>query len=136
VEPLEKFEIVRGVTAATMKTPHTEDSRAIHLRDADDTTFVYTSDTGFSDVLAAFAGKVDLLLMESSYVKEKEVDIHLELAEAMHIARKAAPKRVMLTHLYPYWDDVDFGKEVAKYSPRCEVTEAKDGLSVELKGNK
>ena len=133
VEPLEKFEIVTGVTSVAMKTPHTEDSMAIHLRDADDATFVYTSDTGFSDILGTFARKVDLLVMESSYVKDKEVEIHLEIAEAMHIVRKAAPARAVLTHLYPFWDDVDFEKEIAKYSPRCEVIEAKDGLSLEIK---
>lgn len=132
IEPLEEFEIVKGVTAVAMKTPHTDDSFAIHLHDTDDTTFVYTSDTGFSDILGTFARKVDLLVIESSYVRDKEVEIHLELAEAMHIVRKAAPKRVVLTHLYPFWDDVDFAKEVGKYSPGCEVIEAKDGLTVEI----
>ena len=133
IEPLEKFEIVEGVTAVAMKTPHTNESLAIHFRDSDDSTFVYTADTGFSDILGTFARKVDLLVIESSYVKDKEVEIHLELAEAMHIVRKAAPKRAMLTHLYPFWDVVDFKKEVAKYSPVCEVIQAKDGLSIELK---
>lgn len=133
IEPLEKFEIVKGVTAAAMKTPHTDDSFAIHIRDADDSTFVYTADTGFSDILGTFARKVDLLVIESSYVKDKEVEIHLELAEAMHIVRKAAPKRAVLTHLYPYWDGLDFEREVAKYSPGCEVIEARDGLNIELK---
>lgn len=133
VGPLEKFEIVKGVTAVGLKTPHTDESLAIHIRDADDSTFVYTADTGFTDIIGTFARKVDLLLIESSYVKDKEVEIHLELAEAMHIVRKAAPKRAVLTHLYPYWDGLDFGKEVAKFSPGCEVIEAKDGLSIELK---
>jgi ribonuclease BN (tRNA processing enzyme) len=53
----------------------------------------------------------------------------------MHIVRKAAPKRAVLTHLYPFWDHVDFQTEVAKYSPGCEVIEAKDGLTIELKAN-
>src|SRR5687767_14109432 len=92
VEPLEKFEIVAGVTAVAMKTPRTDNSLALHLRDAGDSTFVYTADTGFSDVLGTFARKVDLLVIESSYVKDKETEIHLELSEAMHIVRKAAPK--------------------------------------------
>ena len=133
VEPLENFEIVRGVTAVPMKTPHTKESLALHVRDTNDSTFVYTSDTGFSDILGTFARRVDLFVIESSYVENKEVEIHLELAEAMHTVRKAAPKRAVLTHLYPFWDDVDFEKEVAKYSPGCEVIEAKDGLSIELK---
>jgi len=130
VEPLEKFEIVEGTAAVAMKTPHTDNSLALHLCDADDSTFVYTADTGFSELLGTFARKVDLLVIESSYVKDKETGIHLELAEAMHIVRKAAPKRAMLTHLYPYWDGLDFYKEVLKFSPGCEVIEATDGLCV------
>jgi ribonuclease BN (tRNA processing enzyme) len=130
VEPLEKFELLEGLTAAAMKTPHTDESLAIHIRDADDTTMVYTGDTGFDDILGTFAGKVDLLVIESSYVKDKTKDKHLELAEAIHIIRKAGAKRAVLTHLYPEWDSVDFEKEVAKYSPACEVIEATDGLTI------
>jgi ribonuclease BN (tRNA processing enzyme) len=133
VDPLDKFEMLEGVASVAMKTPHTGESLAIHLRDAHGSTFVYTGDTGFSDVIGTFARNVDLLVIESSYVKDKDVEIHLELAEAMHIVRKAAPKRAVLTHLYPYWDGLDFGKEVAKYSPGCEVIEATDGLTIELK---
>jgi ribonuclease BN (tRNA processing enzyme) len=132
VEPLETFEIVEGTTAVAMKTPHTDDSMALHLRDADASTFVYTADTGFNELLGTFARKVDLLVIESSYVKDKETEIHLELAQAMHIVRKAAPKRAMLTHLYPFWDGLDFEGEVAKYSPGCEMLEARDGLSIEI----
>jgi ribonuclease BN (tRNA processing enzyme) len=131
VEPLEKFELLEGLTAAAMKTPHTDESLALHIRDADDSTMVYTGDTGFDDILGTFAGRVDLLVIESSYVRNKTKDKHLELAEAIHIIRKAGPKRAVLTHLYPEWDSVDFKKEVEKYSPNCEVIEATDGLTIE-----
>jgi ribonuclease BN (tRNA processing enzyme) len=131
VEPLEKFEILDGIAAVAMKTPHTDESLALHIQYADDSTMVYTGDTGFEDILGTFARKVDLLVIESSYVKGKTKDKHLELAEAMHVVRKAEPKRAVLTHLYPEWDGVDFEKEVAKYSPGCEVIEAVDGLTIE-----
>jgi ribonuclease BN (tRNA processing enzyme) len=131
VEPLEKFEILDGVHAVAMKTPHTDESLAIHIRDTDDSTFVYTSDTGMEAILGTFARRVDLLVIESSYVKDKTKDKHLELTEAMFIVRKAGPKRAVLTHLYPEWDGVDLKKEVAKYSPGCEVIEATDGLTIE-----
>jgi ribonuclease BN (tRNA processing enzyme) len=57
---------------------------------------------------------------------------HLELAEAIFLIRKADPKRAMLTHFYPEWDNVDFAAEVARYGPLCEVIEAVDGLTLEL----
>jgi ribonuclease BN (tRNA processing enzyme) len=131
VEPLETFEILPGTEAATVKTPHTDESLAIHLRDRDK-TLVYTSDTGFATELAALAGKVDLLVMECSFVKNKPVEKHLELAEAMFLAGRARPRRALLTHFYPEWDAVDFRAEVEKFAPSCEVIEAQDGLRLEL----
>jgi len=130
VEPLEEFEIVKGVKAVAMSTPHTKESLAIHVRDTDDSTFVFTSDTGFTDVLASFAANVDLLVIESSYFKDKTEQKHLELAEAMFIIRKARPKRAVLTHLYGSWDEVDLENEIGAFSPPCEVIEAVDGLRV------
>ncbi|MFL6468924.1 MAG: MBL fold metallo-hydrolase [Pyrinomonadaceae bacterium] len=133
VEPLERFEIVESVNAVAMKTVHTDESLAIHIRDSDDSTFVYTSDTGFDELLGMFASKVDMLVIEASYPKNKTKAKHLELAEAMYIIRKAAPKRAVLTHLYPEWDKVNFDKEVVKYSPPCEVIEATDGLQLDIR---
>jgi len=132
IEPLEKFEIAPGLDAVAMKTPHTDESYAIHLRDADDSTLVYTADTGFDEKIANFARKVDLLVIESSFPKDKPGDNHLEFAETMFIVRKAEPKRAMVTHLYPYWDGIDLAAKAQKYSPRCEVLEAKDGLRVDI----
>ncbi len=133
IETLEPFEIVNGVEATAMKTPHTPESHAIHIRDGE-TTLVYTADTGFDESLSTLANRVDLLILECSFVKDKPAQKHLELAEAIHLIRKANPKRAMLTHFYPEWDDVDFEEELAKFSPMCEVIEATDGLQLLLMG--
>jgi ribonuclease BN (tRNA processing enzyme) len=127
IEPLERFAILEDLEAVAMSTPHTNESHAIHLREGD-TTLVFTADTGFDERIAAFARRVDLLLMECSFVKDKPVEIHLELAEAIWLIRRAEPHRAVLTHLYPEWDGVDFDDEVRKLSPGCEVIEARDGL--------
>jgi ribonuclease BN (tRNA processing enzyme) len=134
VEPLEKFEIPLGASrleAVALNTPHTDESRALHLRDKNGKTLVYTADTGFTMTLGDFAHGVDLLLMECSFYKNKPVEKHLELAEAMHLARYARPRRVVLTHLYPEWDAIDLAAEAGKFSPPCEVIEARDGLKLE-----
>lgn len=129
---LEKFQILPDVEATALSTPHKDESHAIHLRNTEDRTIVFTADTGFTENLATFARNVDLFILECSFVKNKPVEWHLELAEAMYLIRKASPKKAMLTHLYPEWDDVDFASEVKKFSPTCEVLEAKDGLRLEL----
>lgn len=132
IEQLEKYQILPDVEATPWKTPHTDNSYAIHLRDRNGKTLVYTSDTGYTAVLASFARKVDLLLMECSFPNNKTVDIHLDLAEATQIIRRAEPKRAVLTHLYFQWDNVNFDEEVKKFSPGSEVIEAVDGLQIEI----
>jgi ribonuclease BN (tRNA processing enzyme) len=131
VEPASEFEIIPGLTARTFSTPHTEESLALHLKAEDSKLFVYTSDTGFSEDLIPFAKDVDLLLMECSYRKNKSVQKHLELVEAMSLARECAPKRLVLTHLYPEWDEVDLATEARLLWPG-ETIEAKDGLQLQI----
>lgn len=132
VEPLQKFEILDDLEAISFDTPHTSESRAIHLKDAIGKTLVFTSDTGFTKALGTFASNADLFLMECSFVKNKRIETHLELAEAMYLARYSKAKRIVLTHLYPEWDMVDFDEEIEKFTPNCEVIEAKDGLRIEI----
>ncbi|MCA1590649.1 MAG: ribonuclease Z [Acidobacteria bacterium] len=131
VETLEKFEIVADVEAVAAKTPHTDESHAIHIRDSQETV-VYTADTGFDVALAALARRVDLFLLECSFVKNKPVDIHLELAEAVNLVRRAEPKKTILTHFYAEWDEVNFEEEIKKFSPGFEITGAFDGMRLKV----
>lgn len=135
IAELEKFEILPGVEAVALDTLHTDESHAIHIRDSG-TTLVYSADTGFDKRLVAFGRNVDLLILECTFLRDKPVDKHLELAEAMYLVNKAKPKRAMLTHFYPEWDDVNFEQELAKFAPLCEVIEAVDGLEIEVKSEK
>jgi Metal-dependent hydrolases of the beta-lactamase superfamily III len=132
VESMEKFRIFENLEAAALDVPHREESLALHLRDAEGKTLVYTADTGFTMTLGDFSRNADLLVMECSFFKNKPVEKHLELTEAMHLVRYAAPRRAVLTHLYPEWDEVDFIEEVKKFSPPCEVLQAQDGLRLEI----
>jgi len=130
IDEAEKFEIVPGVEAVTMKTPHTDESLAIRIRDGQ-TTLMYSADTGPDEKIADFAAGVDLMLLECTFVREKPSQKHLVLREAIHLINQARPRRAMLTHFYPEWDNVDFEKEVAAQSPMCEVVQAEDGLTLE-----
>lgn len=132
IEPLEPFQILEDLEAVAMSTPHTDESCAIHLRDSFDKTLVYSADTGFDKSLGAFAKNVDLFVLECSFVKNKPVELHIELAEAIWLIRYSESKKAVLTHLYPEWDTVDFEKEVAKFSPNREILKAFDGLRLEI----
>lgn len=128
IEPLESFEISKGVRALAADTPHTPESLAIRIKDENEKTLVYTSDTGFTKSLINLADGAHLFVTECSFLENKPIETHLELSEAMYLIRTAKPKRALLTHFYPPWDTVDFQAEVAKFSPNCEIIEATDGL--------
>jgi ribonuclease BN (tRNA processing enzyme) len=132
VEPFEKFEILPETEADTLKTPHKNESLSIRVRDKNDKTLVFTSDTGFEKALRTFAKNADLFVTECSFFKNKPVEKHLELAEAMYLIRHAKPKKAVLTHFYAEWDAVDFAAEIEKFSPPCEVIQAYDGLRIDF----
>jgi ribonuclease BN (tRNA processing enzyme) len=131
VEPGTEFEILPGLTARTISTPHTKESLAIRLEGKNGTVMVYTSDTGPSDELIDIANGVSLLLMECSFFRNKPVKSHLDLSEAIEIARKCGPRKLMLSHLYFEWDGIDLAAEARKLWSG-ETIEAVDGLRLEF----
>jgi len=131
IEPESSFEFLPGLSASTFSTPHTKESLAIRLKDKNGSELVYTSDTGYSDELAEFARGVTVLLMECSFHKNKPVKLHLELSDAMKLASKSQPQKLVLTHFYPEWDGVDVAVE-ARLLWTGETIEAIDGLRVEF----
>lgn len=132
VESLEKFAILPKIEAVALDTPHTDESLAIRIKDETGKTCVYSADTGFAKEIGVFAGEADLLVLECSFFKDKPVELHLELSEAMYLIRYAQPKKTVLTHFYPEWDSVDFAAEVKKFSPSGEVIQSRDGLKLDL----
>jgi len=131
VGPNEDFDLLPGISATTLSTPHTKESLALRLKEEDSKLFVYTSDTGFSEDLAPFAKDAALLLMECSFRRNKTVQKHLELADAMRVAHDCRPGKLVLTHLYAQWDDIDLAAE-ARALWLGETIEARDGLVLEL----
>ena len=127
----EDFSPIEGLRCETFKTPHTRESLAIRLTNSDNKLVVYSADTGVSDELATFARGVNLLILECSFYRDKPVQTHLNLAEAMRIAQIAAPRRLLLTHLYPEWDTIDLEAEARKLWPG-ETIAASDGLRIEI----
>ncbi len=128
------FEILPGLQTKSLHTPHRPESLAIRITDRTGTSIVYTADTGFSESLADFAGGADLLILECSFFRDKPIATHLELSEAIRIARLAEPRRLLLTHLYSQWDGVDLAAE-AKKLWAGETIAAYDGLRLEVEAN-
>ena len=125
------FEVLKGTKAQMISTPHRPESLAIRLTDSSGATLVYSSDTGYAESLADFARDADLLILECSFYRNKPTANHLELADAMHIAQLAMPRKLLLTHLYPEWDGIDLVSK-AKRLWAGETIAAYDGLRLTI----
>jgi ribonuclease BN (tRNA processing enzyme) len=131
ISPEADFEVLPDLRARSFSTRHTNESLAIRLTDRTGASVVYSSDTGYDEGLAAFARRVDLLILECSFWRNKPTAKHLELAEAMRLARLAEPRKTLLTHLYPEWDDVDLESKAAELWSGSTIA-ARDGLRLEI----
>jgi ribonuclease BN (tRNA processing enzyme) len=131
VAPPSGFEILKGIRASVFSTLHTKESLALRLDNEGGASLVYTSDTGYTDALATFAKSVDLFMMECSFWRNKPVETHLELKDAMELAHRAGARKVLLAHLYPEWDGVDIEAEAKKLWPG-ETIAAVDGLRLRV----
>jgi len=125
----DEIRLTGDVSARAMRTPHTKESLALRLTDVDGKSLVYTSDTGFANELIPFCTGANLLLLECSFRRTKPLETHLELAEAMKIAAASAPENLVLTHLYPEWDQFNIVDE-AKHIWPGRTIEATDGLTL------
>ena len=131
ISPEADFEVLPELRARSFSTRHTNESLAIRLTDRTGASVVYSSDTGYDEGLAAFARRVDLLILECSFWRNKPTAKHLELAEAMRLARLAEPRKVILTHLYLEWDGIDLESKAKELWPG-ETIAARDGLRLDI----
>ncbi|WP_374284573.1 MBL fold metallo-hydrolase [Lactococcus sp.] len=85
---------------------------------------VYTGDTGYFDGLADFSKQADVLLADVYFFKDKaKMPNHLSSVEAGQIAKSAAVKKLILTHL-PQFGDL----KLLQY----EAQEAAGSITVDL----
>lgn len=89
------------VTITTVPVKHNPESIGVRFDGKRSVTF--SGDTDFSQNLIGLAHETDLFVAECSFPEHK-VKGHLNLDSLDKIVRKAMPKRVLLTHLYPDWD--------------------------------
>jgi len=129
------FDLLPGLKTEIISTPHRAESLAIRLTDQSGAMLVYTSDTGFSETVAEFARDADLLILECSFYRDKPTHKHLELADAIRIAKLAEPKQLLLTHFYSEWDHIDLEAEAKRLWPG-ETIAAYDGLRLEIKSSR
>lgn len=95
-----------GARLDCSKVPHTPESMAYSVTEGG-RRLVYSGDTGFDVAFAEWARGCDLLLLECSLPQSMAIVEHLTPEQCGEIARLAAPRRLVLTHLYPPVESVD-----------------------------
>lgn len=86
---------------------HNKESIAIRIDGAK--SIVFSGDTDYSRNLIEISSGVDLLIAECSF-PERKVKGHLNLETLSKIVNLSKPKEVIITHLYPEWDEFDLSK--------------------------
>jgi ribonuclease BN (tRNA processing enzyme) len=100
---------------------------------ADGATLAYTGDTGPCSALDQVAKDVDLLLAEASFrsVDDNPPGLHLTGTDGGEIASRAGAKRLVLTHVPPWFDpEAALAEAVAAYAGPVEL--ARPGATYEL----
>jgi ribonuclease BN (tRNA processing enzyme) len=111
-----------GLSVLTCRVSHNPESIGVRVDESG--SVVFTGDTGYAKDLVALAAGADLLVAECSF-PERKVRGHLNLADVQRIIRKAKPRQVILSHLYPDWDTFEGVL-------RAPLVLGVDGLEVEL----
>ncbi|MDD5163692.1 MAG: MBL fold metallo-hydrolase [Candidatus ainarchaeum sp.] len=92
-------------------------------------TIMYSGDSGYCDALVELGKDSDLMVLECSTLGRFN-DVHLMPEDCAKIAKQANAKALMLSHLFPDTEKLDFQKILSeKFSGK--IIKAKDLLKVE-----
>ncbi len=113
-----------GMDVSFALMPHPVKSYAMSFC-AEGRKFVYSGDTSCNERLAGFAEGADLFLIEAGFLSadKPENAAHVTAAEAAKIGKEAGAKKLLLTHVFPEYDENELIKEAAEYYPGASIIE-------------
>ncbi|MHB0976601.1 MAG: MBL fold metallo-hydrolase [Candidatus Aquicultorales bacterium] len=94
---------IGGFDIGLGKMKHVEETFGVRIEEADG-SIAYTSDTGYSAEVVAFASGAGLLLCEATLIEPVPGVDHLTFEEAGRLASEARVGRLVLTHIWPSLD--------------------------------
>jgi ribonuclease BN (tRNA processing enzyme) len=104
VETVSKGSLKLGdVSIETVRTKHNRESIGVRVTEKGRSA-TFSGDTDYSANLIALAKATNVLVIECSFPQRK-VKGHLNLDFVGKITKRAFPERVILSHLYPEWND-------------------------------
>jgi ribonuclease BN (tRNA processing enzyme) len=91
-----------ALSIETAPVNHREESIGVRLEE-NGKSAVFSGDTAYSASLVDLASRADMFVVECSRPTEK-TDGHLNLASLLEIVDQAHPRQVIITHLFPEWE--------------------------------
>ncbi len=120
-----------SVTCRSMN--HGESANGYRIQADSGKTIAYSGDTDFNEEIISLALHADVLILECSFPERRKIKGHLVPREAGQIAVQAECKKLLLTHFYPPYEEIE--DEIKSIIPtlfRGEVVIAKDLLSIKV----
>jgi ribonuclease BN (tRNA processing enzyme) len=130
VAPGESVDLGGGATLSVAKTPHTDESLAVRI-DGGGRAVSYTGDTDYSEALADFFNKADVLISECSFREPREGVPHLSVSQVARLAAQADVAKLIVTHFYFDVNETQLKVELEREFPG-EVIIGKDGLVIDV----
>lgn len=120
-----------GVDVRFALMPHTVPSYAMAFF-VDGKKFVYSGDTKDNNHIADFAKDADLFLMESAFLSKDKTDAapHVSAKDAGRIGHEANAKRMLITHIFPEYDENEVLREAREQYPNAELVEEQSTYEV------
>jgi len=130
ISPGERLELGSASTLSVAKTPHTEESLAVRI-ESGGAALCYTGDTDYSEKLAVFFRKADVLISECSFREPREGVRHLSVKQAARLAATAGAAKLIVTHFYFDVNEAELKAELENEFPG-EVIIGRDGLAIDV----
>jgi ribonuclease BN (tRNA processing enzyme) len=93
------------LSIASDRMRHRDESIGVRIEEAGKSA-VFSGDTDYTPALGALASRTDLLVVECSFPVRK-LEGHLNLDDVRRVIQPARPRKVLLSHLYPAWEESD-----------------------------
>jgi len=130
-EELENSQVKHfGLTVKSKPVRHSTGALAYRV-ESGGKSIVFSGDTSYCEEIVSIAENADLLVLECSLPNEMPGFDHLTPKDCAVIAKRAKPKKLLLTHFYPMVEETDIKKEVAKEF-KGEIILAEDLMELEV----
>jgi len=128
--PGARIELSGDSWLAVAKTPHTDESLAVRVTSGA-SSICYTGDTGYSEAVARFFAKTNVMISECSFRVRREGVAHVSINDVARMAAFAEAERLIVTHFYFEVDEEEVKGEIRRdYSG--EIIIGRDGLQLSV----